>query len=115
MNENIQLVDIAKIGDELDTELLREEILKRFEKIQAIDDRTKLKVYFKKHHETVTGSAKYEVNVTVDTPKKSFKAGNTDFSIIDAVASAMDSAEKETRKHFDKKKSERINENRLSQ
>ncbi|NOQ56351.1 MAG: hypothetical protein GQ477_06125 [Nanohaloarchaea archaeon] len=113
MNENIQLVDLGKIGDELDTELLREEILKRFEKIQAIDDRTKIKIYFKKHHKTVTGSAKYEVNVKVDTPKKSFQAGNTDFSVIDAVTSAMDSAEKETRKYFDKKKSERINSARF--
>ncbi|MBW6462242.1 MAG: hypothetical protein K0B07_04310 [DPANN group archaeon] len=112
MNENIQLVDLAKIGDELDTEFIKDEILKHFEKIQKIDDRTKLKVYFKRLHETVTGSAKYEVNVTVDTPKKSFKSGNIEFSVIDAVTNAMESAEKETRKFFDKKNSERINKTR---
>ena len=114
MNDKIQLVDISNIGDEWDTELIKDEIQKRFDKIQSIHESSKAKIYFKKHHDNPQGNPKYEVRVSVETPYRTFISEKTDFSAIDAVSNAMDSAEKETRKYFDKKKAERINDKRLS-
>ncbi len=114
MNDKIQLVDIVQMGDEMDTELIKDEIQKRFDKIQSINESSKAKIYFKKHHDNPQGSPKYEVRVSVETPHKTFMSEKTDFSVIDAVTNAMDSAEKETRKYFDKRKAERINDARLS-
>ena len=114
MDENIQLVDVSRMGDEWDTELIKEEIQKRFDKIRKMHEGSKVKVYFKKHHENPIGGAKYEVRVAVETPKKTFMSEKTEFSVIDAVSNAMDSAEKETRKYFEKRNDERISDERLS-
>lgn len=113
MNDEIQLVDIAQMGDDFDIELMKDEIAKKFEKIKKSYENSKMKVYFKKHHESEGGNAKCEVRVSVETPQKTFISDKIDFSVMDAVSEAMDSAEKETRKYFEKKKQEMINESRL--
>lgn len=114
MDENIQLVDIAQIGDYFDAELLKDEIRKKFAKVVKVQPQAKLKVCFRKHHDNPLGNPKYGIKVTFVTSRKTFMADKIGYSVLDVVTDAMDSAEKELRTYFEKLKDENISKSRLS-
>ncbi len=109
MNENIQLVDLSSVGDSFDSELVKQEIKRRYDKLSKIYPDSSMKVYFKKHHENPKGGAKFQVKVSYDIPKKRFIFDKMQFSVMDALSEAFDAAEKEIKSYSQKMKDQMKN------